>query len=97
MVSLFILSVISVEDITCGIGEMVGSGTTGYRRDPVDLLKLSPLGEHADNPTTDLLPRLPPCRFCDSSVRRGTRGGRGGGSSEIKVWNTYKLNAYTVL
>ena len=88
---------ISVEDITCGIGEMECCGTTEFRRDPVDFLKLSPLGEHADNPITDLLPLLPPCRFWGSSVRRGTRGGRGGGSSEIKIWNTYKLNAYKIL
>ena len=87
MVSLFILSVISAEDMTCGIGEILGSGTE-FRRDPVDFAKLSPLGEQADKSTTDLLPFLPPCRFCGSSVRRGTRGGRGGGLSKMKIQDT---------
>lgn len=71
-------------DEPIGVGEILGSGRV-VNKELVDLARLKPRGEHAATPTADLLFFTGPFLFWDSSMRRGTRGGSGGGLSKIYV------------
>ena len=64
------------------VWETLGSGSV-VNKEPVDLARLKPRGEHAARPTAELLFFTGPFLFWDSSMRRGTRGGSGGGLSEF--------------
>ena len=84
MSSLLNRSEIGRSDSSTGFGDTLGSDTV-VNSDPVDLASDKPRGEHAAKVTADLLSFVGPFLFWDSSIRRGTRGGRGGGLSKIHI------------
>ena len=86
--SLLKRSEIGISESSIGAGDTLGSDTV-VNNDPVDLACDKPWGEHAAKVTADLLSFIGPFLFWDSSMRRGTRGGRGGGLSKIHIYKEH--------
>ena len=83
--SLLSRSEMGKSESSTGTGGALGSDTV-ENNDPVDLAWDKPRGEQPAKLTADLLSFIGPFLFWDSSMRRGTRGGRGGGLSKNHIW-----------